>query len=129
MAALSFTTDHQQRMAITIEEREHQGTAVLVVTGRITATECRGDLKNAVRELIERGRKQIVLDLEAVPFLDSAGLGELVSSYAGAKRLGGSLTLTSVNRRVMSTIEAARLAHVLQVTELPLPIPQAVNTR
>ena len=117
-------------MAIKIEERELRGTAVLVVTGRITSTECRGDLKNAVRGLVERGRKQILIDLEAVPFLDSAGLGELVSSYAGAKRLGGSLKLANVNRRVMSAIEAARLGHVLQVTELPLPMPtQPVNTR
>jgi len=117
-------------MAIEIEEREHRGTAVLVVTGRITSTECRGDLKNAVRGLIERGRKQIVLDLEAVPFLDSAGLGELVSSYAGAKRLGGSLKLTGVNRRVLSAIEASRLSHVLQLTDLPLPLPtQPANTR
>lgn len=118
-----MTTLPHHHMAIKIEEREHRGTAVLVVSGRITSTECRGDLKSAVRGLIERGRKQIVLDLEAVPFLDSAGLGELVSSYAGAKRLGGSLTLTSVNRRVMSAIEEARLSHVLQVTELTLPIP------
>jgi anti-anti-sigma factor len=109
-------------MAIKIEERELRGTAVLVVTGRITSTECRGDLKNAVRGLIERGRKQIVIDLEAVPFLDSAGLGELVSSYAGAKRLGGSLKLANVNRRVMSTIDAAQLSHVLQVADLALPI-------
>ncbi len=116
-------------MAIKIEEREHRGTALLVVTGRITSTECRGDLKNAVRGLIERGRKQIVLDLEAVPFLDSAGLGELVSCYASAKRLSGLLRLTNVNRRVMRAIEAARLAHVLQVTELPLPISTpAANT-
>lgn len=110
-------------MAIKIDERELRGTAVLVVMGRITSTESRGDLKNAVRGLIERGRKQIVLDLEAVPFLDSAGLGELVSSYAGVKRLGGVLTLANVNRRVMCAIEAARLTHVLQLTELPQTLP------
>jgi anti-sigma B factor antagonist len=72
-------------MAIKIEEREHRGNAVLIITGRIALTECRGDLKNAVRGLIERGRKQIVLDLEAVPFVDSAGLGELVSGHASVK--------------------------------------------
>ena len=114
-------------MAIKIDEREMRGTAVLVVTGRITSSESHGDLKNAVRGLIERGRKEIVLDLEAVPFLDSAGLGELVSSYAGVKRLGGALKLANVNRRVMGALEAARLDLVLQVTELqpPLPAPTA----
>jgi anti-sigma B factor antagonist len=106
-------------MAIKIDEREHQGTAVLVVMGRLALTECHGDLKNAVRELIERGRKQIVLDLEAVPFVDSAGLGELVSSYASVQRLGGSLRLTNVNQRVANTLENARLTGILECIELP----------
>lgn len=117
-------------MAITIEEREQRGTAVLVVTGRITFPECHGDLKSAVRSLIERGRKQVLLDLEAVPFIDSAGLGELVSSYVSVKRLGGSLRLTNVNRRVAAAIDSARLSHVLQFVELPRPAgTPAVNRR
>ena len=106
-------------MAITIDEREHQGTAVLVLTGRMTTSECHGELTAVIRSLIERGRKQIVIDLEAVPFIDSAGLGELVHSYASVKRIGGSLKLTNVNRKIATTLEAARLTPVLQVTDLP----------
>ena len=106
-------------MAIKIDEREHRGTAVLVIAGRMTISECHGALKNIVRGLIERGRKQIVIDLEAVPFVDSAGLGELVTSYVSVKRIGGSLKLTNVNRKIASTLEAAGLTPVLQVTELP----------
>jgi anti-sigma B factor antagonist len=106
-------------MAITIDEREHRGTAVLVLTGRMTTSECHGALTTVIRSLVERGRKQIVLDLEAVPFIDSAGLGELVSSYASVKRIGGSLTLTNVNPKIATTIEAARLTPVLEVTDLP----------
>ncbi len=106
-------------MAIKIDEREHRGTTVLVVTGRMTTTECHGDLKKVIRSLVERGRKQIVVDLEAVPFLDSAGLGELVSSYASVKQIGGSLKLTNVNKRIAETLDAARLTHVLQLTVLP----------
>ena len=117
-------------MAIKIDEREHRGTAVLVVSGRIALPECHGDLKNAVRGLIERGRKQIVLDLEAVPFVDSAGLGELVSSYASVKRLGGTLRLTNVNQRVADALETARLTSILQLIELPRSAgTQPVNTR
>lgn len=117
-------------MAITIDEREHRGTVVLVITGRMTVTECRGDLKNAVRSLVERGHKQIVIDLEAVPFIDSAGLGELVSSYASVKRLGGSLKLANVNRRIATALDAARLTQTLQTGDAP-PIAkhQPVNTR
>jgi len=117
-------------MAIKIDEREHRGTAVLVVSGRIALTECHGDLKNAVRGLIERGRKEIVLDLEAVPFVDSSGLGELVSSYASVKRLGGTLRLTNVNQRVADALETARLTSILQLIELPRSAgTQPVDTR
>lgn len=117
-------------MAIKIDEREDRDVAILIVTGRIALTECHGDLKNAVRGLIERGRKEIVLDLEAVPFVDSAGLGELVSSYASVKRLGGTLRLTNVNHRVASALDSARLTSVLQLIELPRKSsPQTVITR
>ena len=130
MAAPADPPDWMIIMAIKIEEREQRGNAVLIVTGRITFPECRGDLKSAVRSLIERGRKEILLDLEAVPFVDSAGLGELVSSYASVKRLGGSLRLTNINRRVAAAIDSARLSHVLQVADLPRPAgTPAVNTR
>jgi anti-sigma B factor antagonist len=106
-------------MAIKIDEREFQGTTILVVTGRMTTNECQGDLKNVVRSLSERGRKQIVIDLEAVPFIDSSGLGELVSSYAGVQRIGGSLKLASVNRKIAETLDATGLTTVLQITTLP----------
>ncbi len=106
-------------MSIKIDEREHQGVAVLVLTGRMTTSECHGVLKNAVMSLIERGRKQIVVDLEAVPFVDSSGLGELVSSYASVKRIGGSLALANVNRKIIEAFDAIGLTQVLPITDLP----------
>jgi anti-sigma B factor antagonist len=106
-------------MSIKIDEREQQGITVLVLTGRMTTGECRGVLKGAVMSLIERGRKQVVIDLEAVPFVDSSGIGELVSSYASVKRLGGSLALANVNRKIVDTLEAIGLGPVLPITDLP----------
>jgi len=113
-------------MAITIDERdalddERRDCTVLVVSGRITLGECHGDLRGAVRGLIDRGRKQIVLDLEAVPFVDSAGLGELVGSYASVVRLGGSLRLTGVNPRVADALDGVGLRHILRIVALPRP--------
>ena len=105
-------------MAIKIEEREHDRAAVLVISGRVTLMECNGELKAAVRKLVEGGRKQIVLDLEGVPFIDSAGLGELVSSYASVKQLGGTLKLSNVNRRVATVLDIAKLTGILETTDL-----------
>lgn len=113
-------------MAITIEEHEYQDDerrdyTVLVVSGRITSTECPGDLKHAVGGLIEQGRKQIVLDLEAVPFVDSSGLGELVGSYASLVRLGGTLRLTNVNLRVADALKGTGLDSVLRTIQRHRP--------
>ena len=113
-------------MAITIEDRESRDDerrecALLVASGRITLSECHGDLRNAVRGLIERGRKQIVLNLEAVPFIDSDGVGELVSSDASVVRLGGTLRLTSVNPLVTDTLDGVGLRNVLQIIDRPRP--------
>ena len=122
-------------MAITIEEREslddeRRDCTMLVVSGRITLSDGHGDLRNAVRGLIERGRKQIVLDLEAVPFIDSDGLGELVSSYASAVRLGGTLRLTSVNPRVADTLGSVGLRNILRIVDRPRPArAQAATAR
>ena len=122
-------------MAITIEEREslddeRRDCTMLVVSGRITLSECHGDLRNAVRGLIERGRKQIVLDLEAVPFIDSDGLGELVSRYASVVRLGGTLRLTSVNPRVADTLGSVGLRNILRIVDRPRPArAQAATAR
>ncbi|MDA1183974.1 MAG: STAS domain-containing protein [Acidobacteria bacterium] len=111
-------------MAITIEEREsldeeRRDCTVLTISGRITLSECHGELRNAVRGLIDRGRKQIVLDLEAVPFVDSAGLGELVGSYASVVRLEGTLRLTGVNPRVRDALDSVGLGSILRIVTLP----------
>jgi peptidyl-prolyl cis-trans isomerase C len=63
-----------------------------------------------------------VLDLKAVPFLDSAGLGELVSTHVGVKRLGGALQLANVNQRVRSALDT-RSAHA----RVPADRPAAVE--
>jgi anti-anti-sigma factor len=94
---------------------------VLVVSGRITSTECHGNLKHAVGGLIERGREQTVLELEAAPFVDSNGLGELVSSYASLVRLGNTLRLTNVNLRVADALKGAGLDSVLRIIQRHRP--------
>src|SRR3954447_10634435 len=114
-----FVPVRSTHMSIKIDEREHESITWLVVAGRMTTSECRGVLKSAVMNLIERGRKQVVIDLEAVPFMDSSGLGELVSSYASLKRMGGSLTLANVNRKIVEMFDATGLTPVLPITDLP----------
>jgi len=103
---------------------------MLVVSGFITLSECHGVLRDTVRGLIERGRKRIVLNLEAVPFIDSNGLGELVSSYTSVVRLGGTLRLASVNPPVADALGGVGLRNILRIVDRPSPAgAQAATTR
>ena len=82
---------------------------VLALKGRLVLEELDGSLRGTIDGLIQRGRVKIVLDLADVTYVDSAGVGFLVSKFVTARRLGGDIKLASV---------PARVAHVLAITRL-----------
>ena len=75
-------------MALAIASREVDGVTVLDLSGRITLGEGSVQLRDAIRDLIGKGQKSILLDLGDVNYIDSSGLGELVSAYTTAKNQG-----------------------------------------
>ena len=79
-----------------IEERGVGDVTVLDVKGRVTLGEGDELLKDKVNSLLNQGRKKIVLNLADVPYIDSAGLGEIVRTYTTVSRQGGSLKLLTV---------------------------------
>ena len=72
-------------MALAIASREVDGVTVLDLSGRITLGEGSVQLRDAIRDLISKGQKSILLDLGDVNYIDSSGLGELVSAYTTAR--------------------------------------------
>ena len=68
-------------MALTIASREVDGVTVLDLNGRITLGEGSVQLRDAIRDLISKGQKKILLNLGEVNYIDSSGLGEMVSAY------------------------------------------------
>ena len=74
-------------MALTIASRQVDGVTVLDLSGRITLGEGSVQLRDAVRDLIGKGHKDILVNLEDVNYIDSSGLGELVSAYTTARNL------------------------------------------
>lgn len=101
-------------MNITIEERTVGPVTVLDLVGRLTIDRGAERIKDKVNSLIEQRRTQIVLNLRDVPYIDSAGLGQLVASYGSVKRAGGSMKLLNVNSRNHDLLSITRLVTIFE---------------
>ena len=100
-----------------IEERTVGDVLVLDVKGRITLGEGDEILKDKVNSLLHQGLKKIVLNLAEVPYIDSAGLGEIVRTYTTVSRQGGSLKLLSLTKRITDLLAITKLLTVFETYE------------
>ena len=104
-------------MPLTIESREVAHVTILDITGRIVLGEEIGDLRDAVRGLVERGKKKIILNLAGVDYIDSSGVGELVSSYTTVRNSGGELKLLNLTKKVQDVLYVTKLYTVFDVKD------------
>lgn len=91
-----------------VTERILNGVAVLDVVGTLTGSE-QGRVKKSVTNLVIRGDKRIVLNLRGLTFIDSVGLGELVSCYTRATRADATIALANVDPRVHYLLEVTKV--------------------
>jgi len=97
-----------------ISNRQIADVTILDVSGRVVAGEA-ALLRESIRNLIACGEKNIVLNLAEVPYIDSAGIGELVSALVAVRRQSGCLELLNLSRRVRDVLEIVKLLTVFQV--------------
>ena len=102
-------------MALSIHSREVDGVTVLDMSGRITLGEGSVQLRDAVRDLIGKGSKSILLNLGDVNYIDSSGLGELVSAFTTAKNQSGEVKLLSLTRKVKDVLQLTKLYTVFDI--------------
>lgn len=96
----------------------HSGdVAVVDLSGRITVGEGSVALRENVRELMAQGHTKILLNLSGVSFMDSSGIGELVSGYVHASHNNGRVKLCELTRRVRDLLQVTRLYNVLDIYE------------
>ena len=100
-----------------IEERTVGDVLILDVKGRITLGEGDELLKDKVNSLLNQGQKKIVLNLAAVPYIDSAGLGEIVRTYTTVSRQGGNLKLLNLTKRITDLLSITKLLTVFETFE------------
>jgi anti-sigma B factor antagonist len=99
---------------VKIEERTVGPVVVLDMAGRLVAGESQGRLKDKINSLTMQARLQILLNLGEVSYIDSIGLGELVSSYSTVTRHGGHIKLVNLTDKVQDLIAICRLSTVFE---------------
>jgi anti-sigma B factor antagonist len=97
-----------------IEERIVGDVVMLDLKGKITLGEGDELLKDKVNSLVNQGHKKIVLNLAEVPYIDSAGLGEVVRTYTTVSRQGGSLKLLNLTKRITDLLSITKLLTVFE---------------
>jgi anti-sigma B factor antagonist len=97
-----------------IAERVVEGVTVLDLKGKMTLGEGDELLKDKINSLLANSRKKLVLNLEGVPYIDSAGLGEIVRTYTTVSRQGGSLKLLNLTKRIEDLLSITKLLTVFE---------------
>ena len=97
-----------------IEERPAGDVIVLDLKGKMTLGEGDELLKDKINSLVLQGRRKVVLNLEGVPYIDSAGLGEIVRTYTTISRQGGSMKLLNLTKRITDLLSITKLLTVFE---------------
>ena len=95
-----------------IAERKVSDVTILDLSGKMTLGEGDEMLKQAINTLLAAGNKKLVLNLENVPYIDSAGLGEVVRTHTTVSRQGGSLKLLNLTKRIEDLLSITKLLTV-----------------
>ena len=97
-----------------ISERNDGKVTVLNLSGKITLGEGDVLLKDKLHSLLNQGRKDVLLNLAQVSYVDSAGLGAIVSAYTTMTREGGSLKLANVTKKLQDLLSITKLLTVFE---------------
>jgi anti-sigma B factor antagonist len=97
-----------------IAERTVNEVTILDLKGKMTLGEGDELLKDKINSLLSAGRRKLLLNLEGVPYIDSAGLGEVVRTYTTVSRQGGSLKLLNLTKRIEDLLAITKLLTVFE---------------
>jgi anti-sigma B factor antagonist len=87
------------------------------MSGRITLGEGSVVLRDTIRDLVGKGQKKILLNLGDVTYIDSSGIGELVSAFTAVRREGGELKLLNLTKKVHDLLQITKLYTVFDIKD------------
>jgi anti-sigma B factor antagonist len=102
-------------MALTIAEDQQNGVTVLKLAGRLVLGEESNELRTTIKRLLDAGDNKILVDLGEVSYIDSAGLGTLVSGFTSARNAGGVMKLANLTKKVNEQLNITKLVTVFDV--------------
>ena len=104
-------------MSMKCSTRQIDGVSIVDCSGRITLGEGSITLRDMVRELLSKGQKKILLNLGEVNYIDSSGIGELVSAFTTVRNQGGELKLLNLTKKVHDLLQITKLYTVFDVKD------------
>jgi len=104
-------------VSLKLHTRQVDGITILDLSGRITLGEGSVQLRDATRDLLSKGSKNILLNLGDVNYIDSSGIGELVSAYTTVRNQGGELKLLNLTKKVHDLLQITKLYTVFDVKD------------
>jgi len=99
---------------VNVQRHDEDGIVVLVISGRLTGGPEADDYRFVIDTLTKEKAPKVLLDLSGVPWMNSAGVGVLVSSLANLRNAGSRVKFLNLNERVMAIIKVTRLAGVFE---------------
>jgi anti-sigma B factor antagonist len=109
-------SDEEERpVALKMTSREVDGVTVVAMDGRIVLGEESNALREKVKSLVAEGKKKVVMNMENVTFIDSAGLGTLVAAHHSAKGQGASLRLCHLGNKFQEVLQITKLMTIFDV--------------
>lgn len=102
-------------MSVKLTNRQVGDVTVVDAEGRITLGDGASTFRDMIRDLVARGNKKLLVNLGEVSYIDSSGIGELVSGFTTVQNAGGSMKLLNLNKRVKDLLQITKLYTVFEV--------------
>ena len=102
-------------MGFSVSQRDREGIAILDLAGALTVGDAATALRTALREIVASGRSNVVLNLAAVDYIDSTGLGAMVVCFTSLRKTSGRLVLLNLNRRHIELLLLTKLSTVFEI--------------
>ncbi|GAC1357048.1 MAG: STAS domain-containing protein [Acidobacteriaceae bacterium] len=104
-------------MSMKVATRQVDGVTILDLSGRITLGEGSVTRRDAIRDLMAKGSKKILLNLGDVNYIDSSGIGEMVSAFTSVRNSGGELKLLNLTKKVHDLLQITKLYTVFDIKD------------
>ncbi len=104
-------------MTMRANTRQVDGVTIVDLSGRITLDEGSTELRDTIKQLAGQGQKRVLLNLSEIQYIDSSGIGELVSAFTNIRSQGGELKLLNLTRKVHDLLQVTKLHKVFDIRD------------